>query len=61
MLLIVAVIALVVWCVVRLVLGPSSLGGGESSPPRVIGPDDDPDFLRGLGRAKERPVDPDDD
>ena len=32
------------------------LDGGGSSRPRVIGPDDDPDFLRGL----DRPRDPDD-
>ena len=49
-LLIVAVIAFVVWSLVRLV-GPRS--GGGSSQPRVIGPDDDPDFLRGLDRPRK--------
>ena len=54
-LLIVAVIAFVVWLLVRLV-GKRTLGGG-SPRPRVIGPDDDPDFLRGL----DRPRKPEDD
>jgi hypothetical protein len=54
-LLVVAAIALVVWFLVRLTL--RRLDGGGPSPRRVIGPDDDPDFLRGL----DRPRDPDDD
>lgn len=28
-------------------------------PPRVIGPDDDPDFLRDLDRRRKHPEDPD--
>ncbi len=55
-LLVVAVIAVVVWFLVRLTL--RRLDGGGASRPRVIGPDDDPDFLRGLDRP---PRDPDDD
>lgn len=43
----VVAIALVVWVVVR-VLERRRLGG--TSQPRVIAPDDDPDFLRGLDR-----------
>lgn len=54
-LLIVVAIGFVVWTVVRLVAS-RQLGGG-SSRPRVIGPDDDPDFLRGL----DRPRKPEDD
>jgi len=54
-LLVVAVIAFVVWSFVRLV-GPRRPGGGKSQT-RVIGPDDDPDFLRGL----DRPRKPEDD
>jgi hypothetical protein len=54
-LLIVAVIAVVVWFVVRLALG--RLNGGGASPPRVVGPDDDPDFLRGLDRRRRDPGD----
>lgn len=49
-LLIVAVISFVVWSLVRLV-GKRTLGG--TSRPRVIGPDDDPDFLRGLNRPRK--------
>jgi hypothetical protein len=54
-LLVVAAIAFVVWVLVRLTL--RRLDGGGGSRPRVIGPDDDPDFLRGL----DRPSKPDDD
>ena len=54
-LLVVALIAVVVWFLVRLTL--RRLDGGGPSRPRVIGPDDDPDFLRGLDRPRE----PDDD
>jgi hypothetical protein len=31
----------------------------RSEPPRVIGPDDDPDFLRDLDRKRKHPEDPD--
>ena len=54
-LLVVAMIAVVVWFLVRLSL--RRLDGGTTSRPRVIGPDDDPDFLRGL----DRPRKPEDD
>jgi len=50
-LLVVALIALVVWFLVKVTL--RRLDGGSSSRPRVIGPDDDPDFLRGLDRPRE--------
>lgn len=53
-LLVVALIAFAVWVLVRLTL--RRLDGGSGSRPRVIGPDDDPDFLRGL----DRPSDPGD-
>ena len=56
MLLVVAAIALVVWVLVKLTLRRLD-GGGGTSRPRVIGPDDDPDFLRGL----DRPRKPEDD
>ena len=51
-LLVVAVIAFVVWTLVRLTLRRLE-GGSGGSRPRVIGPDDDPDFLRGLDRPRE--------
>ena len=54
-LLIVAVIAVVVWVLVRLAL--RRLDRGAASPPRVIGPDDDPDFLRNLDRRRRDPED----
>jgi hypothetical protein len=54
-LLVVAVIAFVVWSLVRLV--ETRRSGGGRSQPRIIGPDDDPDFLRGL----DRPRKPEDD
>ncbi|NYE36917.1 hypothetical protein F4692_002050 [Nocardioides cavernae] len=54
-LLVVAAIAFVVWLLVKLTL--RRLDGGSSSRPRVIGPDDDPDFLSGL----DRPRKPEDD
>jgi hypothetical protein len=56
-LLVVAAIALVVWVLVKLTLRRLDGGGGGTSRPRVIGPDDDPDFLRGL----DRPRKPEDD
>ncbi len=54
-LLVVAAIAFVVWVLVRLTL--RRLDGPAGSRPRFIGPDDDPDFLRGL----DRPRKPEDD
>ncbi len=54
MLLVVAAIAFVVWLLVKVTL--RRLDGGGPSRPRFIGPDDDPDFLRGL----DGPRDPDD-
>ena len=54
-LLTVAVIAVVVWFLVRLAL--RRLDGGGASQNRVVGPDDDPDFLRGLDRRRRDPED----
>ena len=57
-LLVVAVIAFVVWLLVRLILGRIGDGGdGGASRPRVIGPDDDPDFLRDIDRRRRDPED----
>lgn len=52
---VVAAIAFVVWVLVKLTL--RRLDGPSGSRPRVVGPDDDPDFLRGL----DRPRKPEDD
>ena len=51
MLLVVAAIAVVVWLLVKLML--RRLDGGGGSRPRALGPDDDPDFLRGLDRPRK--------
>ncbi|RYB93569.1 hypothetical protein EUA93_03865 [Nocardioides oleivorans] len=51
-LLVVAVIAFVVWTLVRLSLRRLD-GGSGGSQSRLIAPDDDPDFLRGLDRRKD--------
>ncbi len=60
-LLVVAVIAFVVWALVKLMLRRLD-GGGGGSRPRTLGPDDDPDFLRGLNPRKPKPKpSPDDD
>jgi hypothetical protein len=34
---------------------PRAAGGHGGPPPRQVAPDDDPDFLRGLGRSRPRP------
>ncbi len=54
-LLVVALIALAVWVLVRVAL--RRIDGPPSAPPRVMGPDDDPDFLRGLDRRRRDPED----
>ena len=58
-LLVVAAIAVVVWLLVRLTL--RRLDGGGGSRPRTLGPDDDPDFLRGLDRLRKPKPKPEDD
>ncbi len=49
----VLLIALAIYLTVRLL---QRRGGISPTPRRPLGPDDDPDFLRGLGRRK-RPED----
>jgi len=58
--LVVAVIAFVVWALVKLMLRRLD-GGGGGSRPRTLGPDDDPDFLRGLDRLRKPKPKPEDD
>ena len=60
MVLVVAVIAFVVWALVKLMLRRLD-GGGGGSRPRTLGPDDDPDFLRGLDRPRKPKPKPEDD
>lgn len=54
-LLVVLAIALVVWVIVRLL--ETRIHRRSAPPPRVSGPDDDPDFLRGLDRRDNSPTD----
>ena len=54
-LLVVVVIAVLVWALVRVAL--RRLDGPPGPRPRVIGPDDDPDFLRGLDGRRRDPED----
>lgn len=64
LLLVVILVALTIYLVTRAV---QRAGGPElpkrprrrPEPPRIIGPDDDPDFLRDLDRKRKHPEDPD--
>jgi hypothetical protein len=57
-LLVVALVALVIYLVIRVIerrrSGPRPPEGGGRTEPRVTGPDDDPDFLRDLDRRRKR-------
>ena len=58
-LLVVILVAVMVYLTVRVIqrrgiLPPSR----NSAPPRPLGPDDDPDFLRDLNRKRKHPEDP---
>ena len=57
--LVVAVIAFLVWALVKLML--RRLDGDGGSRPRTLGPDDDPDFLSGLDRPRKPKPQPEDD
>ncbi len=61
-LLVVALIAVVTYLVVRTFQQrgalPKPTPRRKPHPPRVIGPDDDPDFLRDLDRKRRHPEDP---
>jgi len=57
-LLVVALIAFVVWVLARIILRRIGDGGdGPGSRPRLIAPDDDPDFLRDIDRRRRDPED----
>ncbi len=57
-LIVVALLALAVWFLVRFLDGRAGSGQSRrprpSAPPRVTGPDDDPEFLRDLERRRRR-------
>ena len=61
-LLLVVVIAIAVYLVTRALQRSGQAPAPRRprpAPPRVIGPDDDPDFLRDLDRQRKHPEDPD--
>lgn len=57
LLLLVIMIAVVVYLVVRLVVG--RLDAQDSQTRRTVAPDDDEEFLRDLDRKRRHPEDPD--
>lgn len=60
MLLVVAILAAVVYGVIRLILSSSGgTGSTPARPPRPVAPDDDPDFLRDLDRKRRQRDDSD--
>lgn len=64
MLLVVILIAVAVYLTVRAIqrrgIAPAPRPRARRpEPPRVVGPDDDPDFLRDLDRKRKHPEDPD--
>ena len=62
LLLVVILIAIAVYFTVRALdrRGITPAPRRPQQPPRVLGPDDDPDFLRDLDRKRKHPEDPDD-
>lgn len=60
-LLVVILVAIAVYLAVRAIQrrGIAPPPRRRPEPPRVIGPDDDPDFLRDLDRKRRHPEDPD--
>ena len=62
-LLVVILVAVTIYLVTRAVQraggAPTPKRPQRPAPPRIIGPDDDPDFLRDLDRKRRHPEDPD--
>lgn len=60
-LLLVILVAVAVYFLVRAIQRRGVLPRHQppASPPRPLGPDDDPDFLRDLDRKRKHPKDPD--
>jgi len=58
---VVALVAVAVYLVVRVIQrrGIKPPPRPRADPPRPVGPDDDPDFLRDLDKRKKHPEDPD--
>ena len=61
-LLVVILVAIAVYLTVRAIqrrgIAPTPRRPQAPPPPRVLGPDDDPDFLRDLERKRKHPEDP---
>jgi len=61
-LLVVILVAIAIYLTVRVIqrrgLAPAPRKPKPKQPPRVMGPDDDPDFLRDLDRKRKHPEDP---
>ena len=63
-LLVVILLAVAIYLVIRAaqragMTAPPRPRPKRPQPPRVVGPDDDPDFLRDLDRKRKHPEDPD--
>jgi hypothetical protein len=58
-LLVVVLIGVAIYLIVRLIQRRGVLPKPKPTPPRAVGPDDDPDFLRDLDKKKKHPEDPD--
>ncbi len=62
LLLFVILVAVAVYLTTRAIqrrgIAPAPPRRPRAEPPRVVGPDDDPDFLRDLDRRRKHPEDP---
>jgi hypothetical protein len=57
--LVVVLVAVAIYLIVRVIQRRGVLPTAKPTPPRAVGPDDDPDFLRDLDKKKKHPEDPD--
>ena len=57
--LLVVLVGIAIYLTVRVIQRRGVLPKPKAAPPRVVGPDDDPDFLRDLDKKKKHPEDPD--
>ena len=54
LLVVVVVLAVAIYVVIRQLQGGRPAAGPAGPPPRPLGPDDDPDFLRDLDRKRKQ-------
>ena len=57
--LVVVLVGVAIYLIVRVIQRRGVLPTPKPTPPRPVGPDDDPDFLRDLDKKKKHPEDPD--